>query len=407
MSDGESSDPTVVGDDLTATDEEALATGTKTSATDEETRAIDQNALATDRETLAAIVRKPRGDAVLAALRDEGVYDDGRRIVEHGDGTLAIPVTEPPDVGVVDVIRQRDPERRPRDLDQLLRERGWSDNEIDRAPSSWAVLGTVVLVTLPEDCPDETALGDALLELHGNADTVLAREGVEGQRRQPRRRVIAGMGDSRTVHEEHGIRYAMDLSKVIFSPGNKTERARMAAVVAAGGDEPAATVDAIPDRIQELAVDDDPTEREQVFDMFAGIGYFTLPMAVASAQVTAAEINSESFRFLVENARLNDVGDRVSPYLGDCREVDTRADRIVMGHYDAAEYLDTAFAALRPGGVVHYHAIVPESELWGRPIARLEAAADAAGRGVEVAGTRRVKSYGEAVWHVVVDARIS
>jgi len=378
---------------------------------------------------LAAIVSKPHSQTVLAALREDGSYDDSRRIREHDEETVAIPVSDsiPPDrqasLGIVAVARQEDPDPRATELGDLLTERGWTEAELETAPNSWAVIGTVVLVDVPENCHDEDAVGEALLELHRGADTVLAREGIDGQTREPSVRVIAGIGDTETVHAEHGVRYALDLADVMFSPGNEAERARMGALVAASRDagETLATFDddsdlePVPDSVADL----DPADGEEssavggptehVFDMFAGAGYFTLPAAIAGAEVTAAEIDPDTFQYLIENAQLNGIGDRVSAYLSDCREVAdvVSADRVIMGHYDADEYLDAAFAAVRDGGVIHFHAVVPEAELWERPRGRIEAAAAEAGRSVTIEDERRVKSYGEGVWHVVVDARVS
>ncbi len=168
----------------------------------------------------------------------------------------------------------------------------------------------------------------------------------------------------------------------MFSPGNKAERARMGDIVAAD---------------------------ERVLDMFAGIGYFTLPMARAGAQVTAVERNPTAFRFLVENVMLNDVDERVHPYRADCRDVvpgfaeEARADRIVMGYYEASapraedsrappdashEYLDSALDALTPGGVLHMHEATPDALVFDRPIERLERPPPS-GRDVEILDTTR------------------
>src|SRR6056297_1989826 len=344
-------------------------------------------------QPLAVVVEKPRAEVATEQLRAEGVYDDGRKVREYGAETVALPVTaSPAETDVLEVVVQTDPELRGTTLPDLLAERGWTDAEIERAPGSWAVIGSVVLVTL-EDCPREAELGDALLELHGEADTVLAHEGVDGERREPDGSVIAGDPSTETIHTEHGTRYALDLREVMFSPGNKAERARMADVIA-GEVGP--------------AVETDREGPERVFDMFAGIGYFTLPMARAGAKVTAAEINPAAYRYLIENAVLNDVQNRVEAYRADCREVDVSdADRVVMGYYEAHEYLDTAVSAVASGGVVHVHEATPEAELWDRPVGRVEAAADRAGRGVEMEGKRKVKSHSEGVWHVVVDARVA
>jgi len=344
---------------------------------------------------LSAVVEKPRAQAAIGSLRAEGVYDDARSVYECGDDTVAIPVTAPPEgTAVLEIIKEAG-EPRLRTLVDHLRERGWNDEELDRAPGSWAVIGSVILVAVG-DAPRPEEVGEALLAMHGEADTVLAREGIDGEHREPTVTVLAGEGDTETVHREHGTTYALDLAAVMFSPGNKAERARMGEAVAAD---------------------------ERVLDMFAGIGYFTLPMARAGARVTAVERNPDSFEYLVENVVRNGVQDTVETYRADCRDViaggiegvedggdDAGApfafDRIVMGYYDAHEYLDSALSALAPGGIVHMHEATPEALVPDRPISRLEDAADAVGREVEVLDTRQVKGYSEGVAHVVVDARI-
>ncbi|PSP46575.1 class I SAM-dependent methyltransferase family protein, partial [Halobacteriales archaeon QH_6_66_25] len=242
---------------------------------------------------LSAVVEKPRAQAAIGSLRAEGVYDDDRSVYECGSGTVAIPVTAPPaETAVLEVIRDTG-EPRLRTLADHLRERGWSDDELDRAPGSWAVIGSVVLVAVG-DAPRPEEVGEALLAMHGEADTVLAREGIDGEHREPSVTVLAGEGDTETVHREHGTEYAMDLAEVMFSSGNKAERARMGEVVSEG---------------------------ERVADMFAGIGYFTLPMARAGAEVTAVERNPASFEYLVENVVRNGVQETVETYRADCRDV--------------------------------------------------------------------------------------
>ena len=355
----------------------------------------------TDDQQLAAVVAKPRSQVAIESLRAEGVYDDARSVTEWTADSVAVPVTAPPqETQFREIVRQVG-ERRLRTLDDHLRERGWTDEEIERAPGSWAVLGSVVLVDMG-DSPRPAEVGEALLALHGEAETVLARHGISGDHREPSVEVIAGDGDTETVHTEHGTRYAMDLAEVMFSPGNKAERARMGNVVSEGrGTRPSGR-----------ASGETASDSERVLDMFAGIGYFTLPMARAGAHVTAVERNPTAFRFLVENVMLNDVGERVHPYRADCRDVvpgfaeEGRADRIVMGYYEAHEYLDSALDALAPGGVLHMHEATPDALVFDRPIERLEAAASEADRAVEVLDTRRVKEYSEGVAHVVVDARI-
>ena len=347
-------------------------------------------------DRLAIVVAKPRAQDVIDALQEEGVYDADRSVAEHGEDAVAVPVTAPPESVAYREVVQQVGQPRLRTLEDHLRERGWTDEELDTAPGSWAVIGSVVLVDIG-DAPRPEEVGAALLTMHGEADTVLARGPISGTHREPDVEVIAGEGDTQTVHREHGIAYGLDLAEVMFSPGNKAERKHMGDTVRKG---------------------------ERVLDMFAGIGYFTLPMAAAGAEAIAIERNPTAFQFLLENAMRNGVQDHVQAYRADNRDVlaegldsfgeASTVDRIVMGYYDATEpddeggytYLDPAIDALAPGGIIHVHEATPETLVFERPIERIEAAATAQDRTVEVLDTRRVKGYSEGVAHVVVDARL-
>ncbi len=331
---------------------------------------------------LAVAVRPPETERAMDALRAEGVYDERRRLRER-EGAVEVPVTAAPTATTVGtVIEQSTPVYRAGGLPERLRERGWTDDEVADAPGSWAVVGDVILVegAALDDAPRPDEVGAALLDLHGNAHTVLAREGIAGSHREPSVRVVAGDDDTKTVHVEAGTRYALDLETVMFSPGNERERIRMGEVVSEG---------------------------ERVLDMFAGVGYFALPMARAGARVTAVERRPETFRYLLENIPLNDVDDRLRPFRADCADVapEIDAERVVMGHFDAVEYLDPALDALEPGGTIHLHDAVHESER-SRPVERLTEAAGARGRDVTVLDRRAVKGYSEGITHMVVDATI-
>ena len=337
-----------------------------------------------EKRDLAVVVPKADTDDAIARLREAGTYDATRRVREGEDGKIEIPVVAPPDDVAGPVVEQSDPDLRVAGLDDLLAERGFSETEIAAAPNSWAVIGDVVLARF-DGCSRPEEVGEALLDLQ-NAETVLDRRGIAGEHREPDVEVIAGSGETETVHTEHGTRYALDLATVMFSPGNKRERVRMGKVVDVG---------------------------ERVLDAFAGIGYFTLPMARAGAEVTAIERNPAAFRYLIENVPLNGVDERVRPFRADCRDVvdgfsdaGETFDRLVMGYYDAFEYLDPVLSVLEDGGVLHMHEATPDAELPERPVERLRTAAASMDRSVEVLDRHRVKSHSEGVAHVVVDARI-
>ncbi|MCK4714173.1 MAG: class I SAM-dependent methyltransferase family protein, partial [Candidatus Aenigmarchaeota archaeon] len=126
-------------------------------------------------------------------------------------------------------------------------------------------------------------------------------------------------------------------------------------------------------------------------------------------RIYGIEKNPSSFHYLKENIRLNRVQEKVTPILGDCREVNMGkvADRVLMGYLPGTDaFLPAAFGALKPGGgVIHYHDTFRESELWEKPLDILETRGFKAGYSLKkVTHKAVVKEYAPKVYHAVVDA---
>ena len=214
-----------------------------------------------------------------------------------------------------------------------------------------------------------------------NVKTIMKIDHIEGTKREPVFKILYG-NDTQTINKENGCLFKLDLAKVMWSKGNNNERLRIAKLV-----------------------EDDET----VLDMFAGIGYFSIPIGVHSnaEKIISIEINPNSYKFLCENAKLNKL-DNLIPVLGDCM-VETpkfKADRIVMGYVKTTHhYLNVAINSLNKGGIIHYHETVPEKLIDIRPIERIKN--ESGNRDVELLNLTKIKKYSPGVWHVVVDARIN
>lgn len=330
---------------------------------------------------LAVRVQKEDANAALSRILAAGQLDKRRKILVRGE-LVEIPLKGP--VSDCQTFCQDEPEfyRRMPELKELL-EGELSSEEMRLLPKGWYILGKIVIVKIPPQLEHlKHRIGEALLSMYPRCKTVLRDTRIEGQLRQPVREILAG-SDTKTVHRENGVLFRLDAMRIMFSQGNLRERMRMALL---GRDE-------------------------QVVDMFAGIGYFTLPMAVHSKprHIMAIELNPESFSYLKENIRLNHVENIVQPILGDCSEMtpEGEADRVVMGYVGTTDrYLKTGIEALRPGGVLHYHQTVPS---WLYPSAAVKdvvEAAKALDRRADVLGCTKVKKYSPGVVHAVVDARI-
>jgi tRNA wybutosine-synthesizing protein 2 len=253
-------------------------------------------------------------------------------------------------------------------------------------PRGFQRIGHIVLLSLrPEVLDYSEAIAAAVLDNYSYVKSVYLAEGISGELRQPRVHYLAGEKRTETVHKENGCRFMLDVSRVMLSKGNLSERARLPPLVRDG---------------------------EVVADLFAGIGYFCIAIARHSRprHVYAIEKNPQAFHYLRENITLNRVQHRVRPILGDCREVRLggAADRVIMGYLPKTrEFLPAAFSALKPsGGVIHYHDTFREGELWEKPIENLESAAFRAGFALErVLHKANVKDYAPGVFHIVIDAQ--
>lgn len=243
----------------------------------------------------------------------------------------------------------------------------------------WKKIGNILILDNKFTVQSDKQLKE-LSDKH-KVKTVIKVDHIHGTKREPVIKLLYGE-DTETINKENGCLFKLDLKKVMWSKGNNNERIRIAKLV---------------------------EDNETVIDMFAGIGYFSIPIGVHSnaKQVYSIEINPNSFHYLKENIKLNKINN-IIPLLGDCMDItpEYSADRIIMGYVKTTHhYLKTAIDSLNKGGVIHYHETVPEKLMDIRPINRIkEVAGD---RSVEFLKLNKVKKYSPGVFHVVCDARIN
>ncbi|XP_068180958.1 tRNA wybutosine-synthesizing protein 2 homolog [Antennarius striatus] len=136
-------------------------------------------------------------------------------------------------------------------------------------------------------------------------------------------------------HVDNGIVYEFDVTKCMFSAGNITEKLRVAGFDCRG---------------------------ETVVDLYAGIGYFTLPYLVhaQAGHVHACEWNPDATEALQKNLVVNGVSDRCTVHQGDNRKLQLCdiADRVNLGLIPRSEDgWPVACRLLRKatGGILHIH----------------------------------------------------
>lgn len=155
--------------------------------------------------------------------------------------------------------------------------------------------------------------------------------------RSPCTELLRG-SDGWVTRVDNGIKCTFDVTKCMFSAGNITEKLRIAKFAC---------------------------EQEIVVDLYAGIGYFALPLLVhaKALQVHACEWNPYAVEALKRNLILNGVKERCVIHFGDNRKMCPVgvADRVNLGLIPSSEMgWKTACFALNPrtGGILHVHGVV-------------------------------------------------
>lgn len=190
---------------------------------------------------------------------------------------------------------------------------------------------------------------------------------------------------------ENGIVYGWDITRVMFSSGNVTEKARMASI---------------------------GCRDEVIVDLFCGIGYYVLPFLVhgGASFVHACEWNPDSVNALRFNLERNQVAHKCQVYLGDNRETAPKlanvADRVNLGLLPTSiKAWPLAVQVLKPAGGwfhVHDNVAVEDRDAWEeRLLTSLRELAQQCGKKwtITCEHVEKVKSYAPKVHHLVADIR--
>jgi tRNA wybutosine-synthesizing protein 2 len=257
---------------------------------------------------------------------------------------------------------------------------------ISYPPDKWEKIGDVAIIKLHEKVEKHKELIGEVFSNVLKCKTVLwDKGGIRGEFREPVTEIIYGSNDCVTVHKENNIRFKLDPRKIMFSSGNMDERRRMAKI---------------------------SNNEEVVVDLFAGIGYFTLPIAVycRPKKVFACEINPVAFDYLCQNVVLNDVTDVVKPLKGDNRKIAPRnvADRVILGYFGGTHnFLSTAVECLKNHtGIIHYHDVFSDDVVPDKVLQQVNEIVKNYNRKTELLKCKHVKSYAPGVSHFVFDIKI-
>jgi len=258
-------------------------------------------------------------------------------------------------------------------------------------PRAMDFVGDIVIIEIPPELNAyKNIIGEAVLKVHKNVRTVLAKAGaVSGTYRLREFSIIAGEPKTETVHKEYGCQYYVDLTKAYFSPRLSHEHNRVASLVKEG---------------------------ETVVDLFAGVGPFAVLIAKTheNVKVYAIDVNPEAVQLLKKNIRLNRVESKIHPILGDAKQIVKQrlsgvAYRVIMNLPEKAiEFVDAACEAVKPtSGIVHFYSFVDSSNTLENVKLRFIDAVEKSGRKVhKILFSRFVRATAPYEWQAVLDAKI-
>lgn len=253
---------------------------------------------------------------------------------------------------------------------------------LEALPRSYFQVGDVLTIKLSDNVlPHRKTIGTAIRGVIPYARSVLLIKSIGDTERQPRTEVIAGSRKTETVHKEHGCLFALDPAKIMWSKGNKDERKRMA-----------------------LAAE----RNENVVDMFAGVGYWTIPIAKYGKvnSIKAIDINPTAIKYLKKNIALNKLAN-VEVIKGDCLKQGEKlagsADRVIMGYlWGTEKFLPAALKMAKDGAIIHFHDLTAETDVPAR-LDRLKSIAAKHGCFLDVDDIQLVKGYSPGMNHYVYD----
>lgn len=334
---------------------------------------------------IAIVVDKKMAEKVKEKLIEISLLDDTRKIKRY-ENKVEIPVKKIPDIKIdFEVVKQNEYVNRKKfvpfeEIKKLLIKK-ISESDFENLPKKWEKFGDVLILKM-DKIEEKEKVAEAYAKVLKCKSVLEDAGGIKGIERKPCFNFVYG-NDAITVHVENGIKYKFDAKKIMFSSGNIDERIRMAKVA---------------------------KKNEVVVDMFAGIGYFTLPVAVYSkSRVYACEINPTAYEFLKENICINGVDELVKPILGDCRIVAPRrvADRIIMGYFNSIDFLEYAIEILRGEGIIHFHQKCKEEDFPEKVFDEIKKICYRNKRRAEILFYRKIKSYAPRIIHGVIDLMIS
>ena len=263
----------------------------------------------------------------------------------------------------------------------------------DKLPKKWKKIGDILIADfylIPKEDKYEIA------EIYANelnVKTVIQKNKINGELRKPKNTELLYGNNTITKISEYGLTYNIDLSEIMWSPGNTGWRSALAG----------------PEKVSDFYSFDNP---KTIIDYFAGIGYFALQIAkgYSESKVVAIDKNPKSIEYLKINAKENNI-DNIEIINDDCRNIQTKADVIHLGYIgNTIDFLEHTHNSLKNNGIAIFHEAYRNSWLgfksrsdWGGVPENFSELMNSKGFNVEK--FERVKFYGPSTSHIIAILR--
>lgn len=270
-------------------------------------------------------------------------------------------------------------------------------------PQKWEILGEIGLLSSDSFEPNfirflESVDESKLIDLWDGLSASISVSKLGLQQHIAKDKVrssqvkLLNSDDGWTTFLDKGVKFTFDVTKVMFSSGNVTERHRIAEMNFTG---------------------------QTIVDCYTGVGYYSLhALKNANADyVHACELNPNSIIALRKALRLNNLEQKMTIYEGDNQcflpKLYTMADRVFLGLLPSSESVwENSIACLKDsGGVLHIHMNVEEEKIdaWVEStISQMLDYSRKQGRNFRATSTHleKVKWFSPHVRHVVLDLEL-
>lgn len=250
-------------------------------------------------------------------LQPVRAVENAREILLH-----PLPVKEWKSLPIEELAKQQVTEEHFYHAEHELSYENWSANEIlksvlpvgEEGLSSFSRIGHIVHLNLRDHLlPYKQLIGQVLCDKLPHCRTVVNKaSSVDNTYRNFQLELICGVAEYQVETKENGVPFEFDFSKVYWNPRLSTEHERIVKLL-----KPA----------------------DVLYDVFAGVGPFSVPAAKKRCNVLANDLNPVSYHWLQHNAKRNKCLDNLKMFNKDGRDFilqELREDLLTRLHAAAA-----------------------------------------------------------------------